>query len=79
MKKLFFTIVVALLSGCTVNPSQVPADYAKEFVSKATYVQDARTGLCYSIVSMRMTMSANQNGISFTWVPCEKAEPFLVK
>lgn len=79
MKDLFFVALVAcLLNGCSVNPSQVDDQYAKEFISKATYVKDTKTGICYSIVATRMTGHTNQNGVSFTWVPCEKVEEFLV-
>jgi hypothetical protein len=79
MKKMFFAVaVVFLLAGCSVNPSQVDDKYAKEFISKATYVKDQKTGICYAIVATRMTGHTDQNGVSFTWVPCEQAERFLV-
>lgn len=78
MKKLvlFFCIV---LMGCSVNPSKVTDKYAKEFISKTSYVKDDRTGMCFAIVATRMTFHSDQNGISFTWVPCENVKDFLVK
>jgi len=76
---LFLVVIVAcLLVGCSVNPSEVTPDYAKSFISKATYVKDVRTGMCFAIVATRKTGDTSQNGISFTWVPCEQAEKFLI-
>jgi hypothetical protein len=80
LMRLFISIIaISLFAGCSVNPSEVSSDYAKEFISKATYVKDSRTGLCYAIVATRMTGKTDQNGVSFTWVPCEQVAPFLVK
>ena len=78
--RLFISIIaISLFAGCAVNPSEVSNDYAKEFISKATYVKDSRTGLCYAIVATRMTGKTDQNGVSFTWVPCEQVASVLVK
>lgn len=72
-------IAASLFAGCAVNPSEVSPSYAKEFVSKATYVKDSRTGLCYAIVATRKSRDTDQNGVSFTWVPCEQVASVLVK
>lgn len=80
MKNLFFAAVLAgLLSSCAVNPSEVTPRYANEFIGKAIYVKDARTGFCFAIIGTRKSFETNENGVSFTWVPCKEAEPFLVK
>lgn len=80
MKNFFFAIAFAsLLSSCAVNPSEVSPSYAKNFIGNATYVKDARTGMCFAIVATRMTGATDQNGVSFTWVPCEQVEHMLVK
>jgi hypothetical protein len=84
MKKMWMlflccSLAMCLLAGCSVNPSEVSKDYAKEFVSKATYVKDNKTGMCFAVTGTRKTGDVNQNGISFTWVPCEQAEKFIEK
>ena len=83
MKKVVLSMSLAIASlcfvGCDVNPSKVDAAYAKKFISKVTYVKDERTGLCFALVGTRETASTNQNGISWTWVPCDSVEKFLEK
>jgi len=75
-KSLLLLVSVLSLAACSVNPSKVDASYAKEFVNKATYVK-SNNGICYAIVGTRETMNTSQNGISWTWVPCDQAAPFL--
>ena len=83
MKKIFsvallFAVCVNIV-GCSVNPSEVDDKYAKNFVKNVKYIKDEKTGICYGIVATRKTMDTDQNGISWTWVPCEQVEKFLVK
>lgn len=83
MKRFLFvlisiTMIAGLLSGCSVNASKVDTAYAEDFLSNATFVKDKRTGMCFGMVATRKTLNANQNGISWTWVPCEMAEKYLV-
>jgi hypothetical protein len=77
----YFAVIVcvAILAGCSVNPSKVDKKYSKEFMDQVTYIKDQKTGLCFAIVATRMTGHTNQNGISWTWVPCEPVEKFIEK
>ena len=83
MRKNFFLFAFIVscffISSCNVNPSEVTDDYAKNFVKKVKYAKDERTGLCYAMVATRETGSTDQNGISWTWVPCDSVQKFLVK
>jgi len=82
MKTMSVIIIAAICFfavSCSVNPSEVSDDYAKDFVKKVKYVKDEKTGLCYAIVATRKTGSTDQNGISWTWVPCDSVEKFLIK
>jgi hypothetical protein len=54
------------------------SNYAKKFTGKITYVQDARTGLCFGMVATRKTGSTNQTGLGMTMVPCEAVKGYLV-
>lgn len=76
---LIFMAVSILFTSCSVNPSKVDADYAKKFIKEATIVKDERTGLCYAVVGTRMTANFSQNGISWTWVPCDQVKQFIDK
>ncbi len=76
---IFFAVICFFAVSCSVNPSEVDDDYAKEFVQKVKYIQDEKTGLCYAIVATRRTANFYQNGISLTWVPCDSVEKFLIK
>lgn len=81
-KHSFISAIYLALSlffaGCSVNPSKVDAEYAKDFIDKATFVK-SKTGMCFAIIATRMTASTEQNGVSFTWVPCEMAAAYLEK
>ncbi|MFZ2310688.1 MAG: hypothetical protein WAW11_04030 [Patescibacteria group bacterium] len=79
MSVIIFAVVCFFVVSCKVNPSEVTDEYAKEFVKKVKYVQDEKTGLCYAIVATRVTGSTDQNGISWTWVPCDSVKKYLVK
>lgn len=85
MKKLILLSALTLIIGCfgltscSVNPSQVSDGYAKDFVKKVKYIKDENTGLCYAIVATRETGSTDQNGISWTWVPCDSVQKVLIK
>lgn len=82
MKKiLLFVFILSsfCIVSCSVNPSEVTDGYAKKFVDKVKYIKDERTGLCYAIVATRETGNTDQNGISWTWVPCDSVQKFLVK
>jgi len=66
-----------LIVGCSVNPSGISDDYAKEFARKITYMRDDRTGLCFGVVATRKTGSVSSTGIGVTCVPCETVEHLL--
>jgi len=76
---IFITTICLFTVSCNVNPSEVTDDYAKKFVKEVKYVKDEKTGLCFAIVATRETGSTDQNGISWTWVPCDSVEKFLIK
>jgi hypothetical protein len=75
---LLIAVFCLSVISCSVNPSEIDDKYAVEFIKKVKYVKDKRTGMCYAIIGTRMTGNSSQNGISFTWVPNELAEPYLV-
>lgn len=82
MKKISLMTIAVIcffVVSCRINPSEVSDSYAKEFVEKVKYIKDERTGICYAIVATRMAGSADQNGISWTWVPCDSVEKYLIK
>ncbi len=79
MSLIIITAICFFAVSCNVNPSEVSDDYAKDFVRKIKYVKDEKTGLCFAIVATRETGSTDQNGISWTWVPCDSVEKFLIK
>ena len=76
---IFFTILILILSGCSVKPSELTDEDTKSFISKVKYGKDKRTGLCFAIVSSRKATSVSTSGIGITNVPCDKVNYLLVK
>ena len=76
---LVVLVVVGMLMGCGVNPSQVSNDYANEMARKLTYTYDGRTNLCFAIIASRKTGSASQSGMGITEVPCTEAVKAMIK
>jgi hypothetical protein len=81
MKKIVLIglVMIATLTSCAQKASKVSNENAKEFVSEATYTKDNRTGMCYAVVASKTSFINPQQGMSFTWVPCEQAEKFINK
>jgi hypothetical protein len=84
MKKiqaLFLCVVmtVCMFAGCAQQASKVSDDEAKKFVAEATYAKDDRTGMCFAVIGSKTWDSPSQQGMSFTWVPCEQADKFIKK
>jgi hypothetical protein len=85
MKKLVLFVLAGLvllgsfLSGCSLNPSGIDPEYAKNFAKEITYIKDERTGLCFAIVASRKTGYVSQNGLGLACVPCEAAQHHLAK
>lgn len=76
---IFIAFVCVFIVSCTVQASEVTDDTAKEFVQKVKYIKDEKTGLCFAIVATKQNGNADQNGMSWTWVPCDSVEKFLIK
>lgn len=66
-------ISFVLLTGCSQNPSKLDKSSAQAIADKLRYIKDRRTGLCFAAVASRQTGSAQQNGMTITWVPCDKS------
>ncbi|MFH0891833.1 MAG: hypothetical protein V1867_03580 [Candidatus Falkowbacteria bacterium] len=84
MKKrnVFFVIPLfcfASVFGCSVNPSEINPDFARNFARNITYAQDPRTDLCFAFVASRKTGDTDQNGLGMSVVPCERVNHLLVK
>lgn len=78
MKKfLSMLAITAALLGCSVNPSEMPKNYAKDAANKMVYARDNRTGLCFGFVASRKTGTFSSSGLGATLVPCEKVENYL--
>jgi hypothetical protein len=61
-----------VLAGCGVGMSKPSSSKAQEMIDKIRYVQDARTGTCYAMVSTSHQASISDDGMSMTYVPCTK-------
>ena len=81
MRKAFLIFIaltaVICFSGCDATPTKVDAAYAKEFASKATYIQDAKTGLCFAIVRVIERGLLDQISTNWIWVPCAEVKQFI--
>lgn len=71
-------VSLMVITGCSVNPSEISAEYADDMVGKITYAQDHRTGLCFGVIASRKTGSTDQTGFGMSLVPCNKVK-HLVK
>ena len=71
MKLMIPVLLSAALMGCSVGTSKPSQSTATDVMSKLTYIQDAKTGLCYAMISTSHTAQASDDGLSLTWVPCE--------
>lgn len=74
LKVVLSVVVLSIICGCSVTIEKVNTD---KFKGKISYFKDEQTGLCFAAVAMKkgaMTSFNNQNGVTFTCVPCEKVE-----
>jgi hypothetical protein len=75
--KLLLGLLLVIFVGCSVTVEKIDT---KRFSNKISYFKDDRTGLCFAAVAMKkgaMPVFNNQNGVSFTCVPCEKVENYI--
>jgi uncharacterized protein YceK len=74
MRKLVPLILIAAvvaLSGCGVSVSKTSESTAKDAVEKMTFARNTATGQCFGVVSSSKAMTANDNSMTITWVPCD--------
>lgn len=78
--KVFFVCMVLLLTACDPRPIATSDPDAQRAADTMAYVQDARTGLCYGVISsMSPSGSGVSTSMSATNVPCEAVARFLKK
>lgn len=75
--RLIFVAALLAICGCSVTVDKVNTD---KFKNKISYFKDERTGLCFAALASKkgaLPMFNNQNGFSFTCVPCENVKDFI--
>lgn len=75
--KLIVLCGILMFCGCSITIDKVDTD---KFKKKISYFKDERTGLCFAAVAMKkgaFTVTNNQNGVSFTCVPCDSAKKLI--
>jgi hypothetical protein len=73
----YLVLLLSLLafSACSVEASKTPKRVAQDIADNITYVRDARTGLCFAVISARRTGSVSTTGLGLAQVPCDKLKP----
>ena len=67
-------LMIVLVAACDYEPYKVGDEYVAHIVKSITYVQDARTDICFAIIARAVTDPAG-----VTMVPCENVKHLLVK